>query len=211
MKAVFLRISIHLLVLCVAGIQSCTEKKPDYNPDRFLSKDQQQQFKAQIIRYVAKTPRRVVDATKFDTTYDEHYMKLVAQHDLLAYYIDKKSGEHFFMVARIAPSIDSKWVATGGRLRYGKDNSLAEYEEIFRTWKLPRKDLEERSKYLFGLMVRGEDLTPYYTAKAGFNYIEFPDDNVYFDKSERTWKSRLYGSVEEMVYESRDRDSLQKK
>jgi hypothetical protein len=202
---------ILLMMILFAGVISCSKKREDYSPERYLSKDEQRLLKEQIIRYVAKTPRRVIDATKFDTTYDEHYLKQVAQHDLLAYYFDKKSGEHFFMVARIAPSIDVKWVATGGRLRYGKDNSVTEYEEVFRTWKLPRKELEERGKYLFGLMVRGGDLTPYYTAKAGFNYIEFPDDNVYFDKSERTWKSRLYGSVEEMVYENREKDSLIKK
>ena len=97
------------------------------------------------------------------------------------------------MVARIAPSIDAKWVATGGRLRYGKDSSITEYEEVFRTWKLPRKDLEERGKYLFGLMVKGQDLTPYYTATAGFNYIEFPDENVYFDRAHLV--SGLYGSL----------------
>lgn len=200
-----------LIIIVLLTVQACKPKKADYNPDSYLSKDEQKKFKESIIRYVAKTPRRVMDATKFDTVYDEHYNRMVAQHDLIAYYVDKKTETTYFLVARIAPSIDVKWVATGGRLRYGKDHSILEYEEVFRTWKLPRKDLEERGKYLFDLMVRGEDLTPYYTATAGFNYIEFPDDNVYFDKSERTWKSRVYGSVEEIVYESRDSDSLTRK
>lgn len=186
------------------------QKKGKYHPANYLSVQEQKRFKEKIIRYIGDAPRRVLGNQKFDTLYDEHYSKQVAQHDLLAYYISN-DGEHFFLTARIAPSIDVKWVATGGRLRYGEDGELAEYEEVFRTWKMPRPILEERALYLFDLMVKGEDLEPYYAAKAGFNYIEFPDDHVYFDKELRCWKSDQYGSIEEMVYDVRDADSLSKK
>lgn len=199
-----------IVVSFVLAIGACTER-PKYAPDRYLTSAQQKSFKMEVARYVAKAPRRVTDSLKFDSIYDEHYAKQAAQLDLIAYYVDKKSGTHYFLIGKVAPSIQPKWVATGGKLRYSDDGDLIEYEEVFRTWKLPRRELEERALYLFDLMVKGEDLTPYYTATAGFNYIEFPDDNVYFDKKARTWKSKLYGSVEEMVYESRDRDSLTKK
>jgi hypothetical protein len=199
-----------LALLSAVIVSSCKNTTNDYKPSSYLTKDQQVEFKGQVVRYVAKAPRRVFDATKFDTLYDDHYDKQVAEHDLLAYYINNK-GEHYFLLARIAPSIDVKWVATGGRLRYGPNNELVEYEEIFRTWKMPRQQLEERAKYLFDLMVRGEDLTPYHSAKAGFNYIEFPDEHVTYDKDKRSWVSDQYGSIEEMVYESRDADSLKKK
>jgi hypothetical protein len=205
-----IRNMVFMVFFSAVGIVACTEKKKSYLPSDHLTSEEEKRVKEQIIRFVAKAPRRVVGDIKFDTVYDEHYAKQVAQHDLMAYYVDR-SGEHFFMVARVAPSIDVKWVATGGRMRYGTGNEIVEYEEVFRTWKLSRRDLDERATYLFDLMVKGEDLTPYYTATAGFNYIEFPDENVYFDKMSRSWKSRLYGSVEEMVYESRDSDSLQKK
>lgn len=198
---------ICLIIFAVAG---CREK-PRYAPDRYLSVAEQKAFKEEVSPYVAKAPRRVYDSLKFDTVYAKHYKKEAAQLDLIAYYIDKKTKTHYFLIGKIAPSIQPKWVATGGKLIYDEKRNIAEYEEIFRTWKLPRKELEERALYLFDLMVKGEDLTPYYTATAGFNYIEFPDENVYFDKKARMWKSKLYGSVEEMVYESRDRDSLTKK
>lgn len=198
------------LLLILFLVFSCSER-PKYAPERYLSADQQKLFKQEIARYAAKPPRRVTDTLRFDTAYADHYKREAAQLDLMAYYIDQASGMHYFLVARIAPSIQTKWVATGGKLRYDEKGNVSEYEEVFRTWKLPRKELEERSRYLFDLMVKGEDLTPYYTATAGFNYIEFPDENVYFDKKSRSWKSKIYGSVEEMVYESRDRDSLTKK
>lgn len=190
---------------------SCNHFKRDiYSPGRHLSKKDQIAFKERIIHYVAKAPRRVTGPEKFDPVYDEEYDRQVEGHDLIAYYIDQQK-EHYFLIARIAPSIDEKWVATGGRMRYGANGEISEYEEVFRTWKLPREDLEVRGKYLFGLMVRGEDLTPYYTVSAGFNYIEFPDEFVSYDKESRSWKSSRYGSIEEMVYESRDADSLSKK
>lgn len=202
-----MRCVLLLMIWIVAG---CSDK-PKYSPERYLSAAEQKIFKEKISLYVGKAPRRVYDSLKFDTAYTGHYKKQAAQLDLLAYFMDKKTKYHYFLVGKIAPSIQPKWVATGGRLVYDEKGNVVEYEEIFRTWKLPRKELEERALYLFDLMVKGEDLTPYYTATAGFNYIEFPDENVYFDKKARMWKSKLYGSVEEMVYESRDRDSLTKK
>jgi len=198
------------LILIVVTVSSCKKSTNDYSPNSYLSKEEQLEFKQQVVRYVAKAPRRVVDASRFDSLYDDHYNKQVAEHEILAYHISSK-GDHYFLLARIAPSMDVKWVATGGRLRYGSNNELVEYEEIFRTWKMPRQQLEERAKYLFDLMVRGEDLTPYHSATAGFNYIEFPDEHVTYDKAKRSWVSDRYGSVEEMVYESREADSLKKK
>lgn len=201
-----------VLPICVLLVlTACTDRKEvTYEPSGYLSEQEQEWVKREIIRYVAKAPRRVTGDVKFDTAYDEHYTRQLEGHELLAYYISPEN-EHFFLIARIAPSLEEKMVATGGRMRFDSNWKLIEYEEVFRTWKLPRPLLKERGLYLFGLLVKGEDLTPYYTARAGFNYIEFPDENVFFDKESRMWKSKQYGSVEEMVYESRDADSLSKK
>ncbi len=199
-----------ILFVVLIFMPGCNERKNSYLPIDHLTTAKQERIKEEIIRYVAKAPRRVISDIKFDTTYDEHYATVVKQYDLMAYFISK-NNEHFFLVARIAPSMEEKLVATGGRMKFDDDFNLTEYEEVFRTWKMKRQDLEERATYLFDLMVKGEDLTPYYTATAGFNYIEFPDDHVFFDKQTRTWKSDQYTSVEEMVYESRDLDSLIKK
>ncbi|MBX2965107.1 MAG: hypothetical protein KF845_03105 [Cyclobacteriaceae bacterium] len=199
-----------LTILALPFFQSCDTHKKSYLPDAHLTAQQQEQVKQKIIRYVAKMPRRVTGDIKFDTAYDKHYAEQVKRHRLMAYYISKEGG-HFFLVTRIAPGIEEKWVATGGRMKFDANGELFEYEEVFRTWKMKKEILDERAMYLFDLLVKGEDLTPYYTATAGFNYIEFPDEHVYFDKPSRSWKSNVYGSVEEMVYESRDSDSLNKK
>lgn len=192
--------------------QACTTKAVrDYTPGNYLSDSEQTEVKHKIIRYLAKAPRRVVvDSLKLDTAFNQHYIRQTANHNFIAYYISDKK-EHFFLISRIAPSLEEKWVATGGVMRFDDNQNLVEYEEIFRTWKLPKSLMEERSKYLFDLMVKNEDLSPYYTKTSGFNYIEFPDEHVSFDKKSRSWKSKKFGSVEEMVYENRDLDSLSKK
>lgn len=202
---------LFLAMIVLAGLQACSNReKANYDPAKYMSANEQKRVKEEIIRYVAKSPRRVTGDIKFDTIYDEHYARQLESTELLAYHISS-SGERFFMVCKIAPSMEKKWVAVAGRMRFDENNVLIAYEEVFRTWKLPRPLLEERALYLFDLLVKGEDLSPYYAVNAGFNYIEFPDENVYYDKQVREWKSKIYGSVEEMVYESRDADSLSKK
>ncbi|HMP99279.1 MAG TPA: hypothetical protein PKC24_05810 [Cyclobacteriaceae bacterium] len=179
---------------------SCSGGKDKYKPETHLNLKEQDQVMRSIIRYVAKLPRRTADSLRMLDKYDDHYELQLSKHRLFRYYIDK-NGEHFFLITRRAPSIYEKYVAVGGRMRYDKNGVIIEYEEVFRTWKLFENEINERAPYLFDLMIKGEDLTPYYTATAGFNYIEFPDDNVYYDKEVRAWRSKTYGSVEEMVYE----------
>ena len=49
--------------------------------------------------------------------------------------------------------------------------------------------LRRRSYFLFDQMVKGEDLTKFYTSNSkGVEYIEFPDDHVYFDVPSKQWK-----------------------
>lgn len=187
-------------ILISVFLIACSGGKDKYQPEKYLNLKEQDQVMHSIIRYIAKLPRRTADSLRMLDKYDDHYERQISQHRLMNYYVSK-DGENFFLVTRRAPSIHEKYVAVGGRMRLDKNNELVEYEEVFRTWKLFENEINERAPYLFDLMVRGEDLTPYYTATAGFNYIEFPDDNVYYDKEARAWKSKTYGSVEEMVYE----------
>lgn len=207
-----MRFTYFILSLTVLLNTSCfTKRSNDYTPEKYLSSSEQIKVKEQIIQYLAKAPESVTtDSMRLDTVHTEYYAKQIKNHQLIAYYISDKQ-EHFFLIARIAPSMEEKWVATGGMVRFGTNQEVLEYEEVFRTWKLPKDLMTERSKYLFDLMVKGENLTPYYAKTAGFNYIEFPDDNVFFDKQSRTWKSKKFESVEEMVNENRDLDSLSKK
>lgn len=183
-----------VVLLVLAGCAS-----DNYDPSENLSPLEQDKLVSAIIRYVGKRPDKANDTTKFDERYNEHYNTEAAKYRLTRYYRNDE-GEHFFLLVRRAPSMYEKYVATGGRFRVDGEDSLVAYEEIFRTWKLVPDTLQKRSYLLFDLMVKKQPLDSFYTRHSkGVEFIEFPDENVYYDTVSRNWKSRLYGSVEELV------------
>lgn len=170
-----------------------------YQPNGHLSPQEQDKIVTLIIRYVGKQPDKANDSTKFLSQYDEHYLDQAAKHKLTLYY-RSDDEQHFFLMTRKAPSIHEKYVATGGKFRLNEADSLIEYEEVFRTWKMVSDTLTKRSLILFDKMVKGESLDEFLTKNSkGIEYIEFPDDHVVYDKVNRKWKSALYQSVEELV------------
>lgn len=154
-------------------------------------------FKYSIMRYTGKLPGKADHITKFDTIFDSHYQNLATQHDLLFY---EKSGDTvYFLITRMAPSLYEKKVAIGGKLSYGKDGRISYYEEAFRTWKMLVPELEQKAELLFGLYLSGKDLSPYYTINSkGVEYIEFPDEDVYYDTEKRFWVSKREDPLEEL-------------
>jgi hypothetical protein len=68
---------------------------------------------------------------------------------------------------------------------------LAERSIIFHALKMPPAVVKTRSLFLFDLLVRGESLEPYYSKNKGDQYIEFPDERTYYDKVDRSWKTKL--------------------
>lgn len=182
---IFNSLSILLLSLFV---HSCTTKS-DYNPDSHLSVKEKDKVLMTIIRYIGKAPENVDKVEIFDSKYDAHYLDIASRHRFDQYYIDY-NGTHYFLISRPAPSLYEKRVATGGKLKFDENGKLIEYEEVFRTWKMKEEDLKVRGTLLFDLMVNGKDLSPYYRINSPEEYIEFPDDNNYYDKAERMWKAK---------------------
>jgi hypothetical protein len=186
------------ITLITCALAACKTKE-SYIPQDHLSPQQHDKVMSKIIRYVGRKPDKATDSSKFLPKHDEHYLKQVASHKLDLYF-NSDGGDQFFLISRIAPSIHVKYVATGGRFKMNEKDSLIEYEEIFRTWKMPYDTLLNRAGLLFHKMVKGESLESYYTKNSGdVEYIEFPDDNVYYDKQARKWKSKQFGSVEELA------------
>ncbi len=170
---------------------SCAKEKINSDPDNYLSKEQQEDFKLSIVRYFEKLPKK--DAThenKFDSIHNDYYLKKAQQSDLLYLYIDADST-YYFAVAKIAPSLKVKKVATLGKLKKDKSGEIISYEEAVRTWKMEEKELKEKTNLLFEKYVNEEDLSPYYTANSnGEFYIEFPDQNTYYNKESRRWQTK---------------------
>jgi hypothetical protein len=159
-----------------------------YDPDTSLSAAEKDKLKMTIIRYVARAPENVGPTEKFKTEYDAYYQERASLCFLEQFY--QAGNTQYFLVTQPAPSLAEKRHATGGKLVLNDDGSVAEYEEVFRTWKMVPDTLKKRSYVLFDKMVKGESLEAFYTARMGDKYIEFPDDRTYYDKSAREWKTR---------------------
>lgn len=178
----------YLLVCLTFLVLSCAKEKINSTPDHYLSKEQQEEFKLSIVRYYEKLPKKNANhETKFDTIHDSYYTKKAENSDLMHLYVDSDST-YYFAIAKIAPSLVVKKVATIGKLKKDKSGEITYYEEAIRTWKMEENELKEKTNLLFEKYVNKEDLTPYYTKNSGNDfYIEFPDDINSFDVEQRRW------------------------
>jgi hypothetical protein len=152
-----------------------------------LSSDDMNAFKAAIIRYVGRKPEDASHENKFDPYFDEHYEEQVEIHNLEFY--AQKQDSTYFILTRIAPSLELKRVAIGGFAVINTDGVM-ELEEVFRTWKRTPEELKPINELLFSKLLSGVDLSPYYTKNMGLDaYIEFPSDEVWYDHASHTWMS----------------------
>jgi hypothetical protein len=159
-----------------------------YDPDVLLTAAEKDTLKMSIIRYVARAPENVGPTERFKTEHDAYYQERASLCFLEHFY--QSGNTQYFLITQPAPSLAEKRHATGGKIVVNDDGSIAEYEEVFRTWKMVPDTLRKRSYYLFDKMVKGEPLEPFYTKSKGDQYIEFPDDQTYYDKSAREWKTK---------------------
>ena len=177
------------LVLFIFSISllSCN-KSFDIKPSGYLTSDQQEEFKYSIIRYIEGLPANTTNKNKFDTIFNKEYKIKAKKSDLLYYYKDEPANTVYFAITKIAPSIKLKKNATVGKVKYNAKGEIVEYEEAFRTWKMEEKELVQKTNMLFNKYIRNEDLTPYYSKNSNPEFfIEFPDDNTYYDKKSRVW------------------------
>lgn len=178
---------ILLMIFSAISLSSCGDK--GYNPADWLTPKEQDEEMMRVIRYIGRAPENTTMPERFYKGYDEHYRKQAAEHRLDGYFVRDKV--HYFLISRRAPSNIEKRVATGGKYVLNDKGEMAEYEEVFRTWKSPDTTQIRKSIMLFDKMIKGESLEPYLTKNSWPNeYIEFPDEYTYFDKEERSWKKK---------------------
>jgi hypothetical protein len=170
---------------------SCEKEKINSNPDHYLTKEKQEEFKLSIVRYYEKLPKKnATHETKFDTLHDSYYIKKAKNSDLMYLYIDADST-YYFAIAKIAPSLKIKKVATIGKLKKDQSGAISYYEEAIRTWKMEEAELKQKTLLLFEKYVNNEDLSPYYTKNSGNEfYIEFPDEINEYDVEKRQWATK---------------------
>lgn len=181
-----------LTIILSFGFLSCKQEKEtrDFSATQILSQAEIDDFKYEIMRYAGKLAGRANHQTKFNQEFDIHYLELAENHQLPFYYIKEGTGEIYFLLTRIAPSIHYRKVAIGGKLTRDENGEISYYEEAFRTWKMEETELLEKSHKIFSDYVDGKDLSKYYAENSkGEEYIEFPNDEVYYDAEQRIWIS----------------------
>jgi hypothetical protein len=197
------KILLFCVALLVASCAQKTEIKADYNPSSFLTDEEIDDFKYEVIRYVGKLAGKANHDTKFEERFDEYYTDLANRHQLLYYFENEDNGEVYFLITRIAPSLHYRKVGFGGKLIRNSENEITQYEEAFRTWKMEEEELKEKSLFLFDRYVNGKDLTAYYPENSkGEEYIEFPNKDVFYDIEKRQWISTLENPMQGL-YEER--------
>lgn len=174
-----------VLFLAILLLAACTTNR-DYEVSTHLSSPEQEAFKKSIIRYVAPLPEKANEKNRFDVKFDAHYDRQTDRVRLDKYF-PSPDGYVYFEVSRIAPSFKVKRAATAGRIKYDAAGEIEEYEEVYRTWKMEEEELSKKTELLFDTFVTGKDLTLYLTANSEEEYIEFPDNQVKYDKELRSW------------------------
>jgi len=172
---------------------SCSSKK-SIEPRDYLTREQEREILWPVIHYAAKLPPGANRDTRFNQRFDDYYQNVILDYNFL-HLSPNDDGSYFFLLERPARSITPMFESIGGKFKYEKD-SLVEYEEIFRMWKMPDADLKKRGREMFVRMVKGSDLSIYYSKYAGDKYIEFPDDRFHFDKNKRRWVDASMDSLE---------------
>lgn len=176
---------LSLLFLCI----SCKQEKKEIKPIAYLTIEQQSNLKLDIIRYIDDLAKYATNENKFDTIFDKEYKEKANKIELMFAYKNPENDTLFFAVAKIAPSLKLKKVATVGKLVYDKNQKISFFQEGFRTWKMEINELDTTTEMLFQKYILNEDLSEFYTKNSNGKFIiEFPDDNNYYDTKTRSWK-----------------------
>lgn len=171
--------------------------------ETFISSNEQQVLKESIIHYLGKMPDKATPTTRFSSSFDAHYAKELKKYQLTHYHTVGNQKEYFTYIRR-APSIKDKFVATAGYVVKHND-SIVEYVESFRTWKMEMDELMPKVDMLFEKLIKGNDLSMYYPENSGKEeYIEFPNSEVHYDKEQRVWISSRENVLEEYHQKLRD-------
>jgi hypothetical protein len=185
-----MRIYSYLLLVLFLCMMSC-QKADKYNPAKQLSEAQQANILLSTIRYLGHLPKKGSHENKFEDRFDNYYSQLAKDFSVDAYY--QQDGFEYFLASRLAPSLKTKKVATGVKMKRDAFGQIIYYEEVFRTWKFEEAELKQKSMMLFEKMVNGESLTAYLPQHSGSEeYIEFPNETVGYDLQNRVWKHQFY-------------------
>lgn len=182
-----LRTSLILLLSLLAAV-ACNKSAND-GLDHSLTEKESQQLLRKLIPYSAKLPEGLHYTTRFDSKLDPFYSKEVTRYKLEYYYLSTTDSFNYFLISRPASSLYEKRVGIAGKFKIDEKGAIINYEESFWTFKMKPGELEKKFSTLFRDYIEGKDLSKYQSQNIKEEWIEFPDQNYFYDRKEQKWKA----------------------
>ncbi len=160
---------------------SCTQSDLDLNPDSYLSKEEQTDFKIDLSRYIHKLPPRTTMEMRWDSSAYGYYKNNANIIRLVKLYKSEKDSTYYFYVTRIAPSIrQGERKAIAGKCKYS-NKRISNIEEIFISTIESSEVLEEHAEELLTEVIK--------TNKAPISnkLVEWPNEYFYYNKDIHEW------------------------
>ena len=186
----FLKYSVELLLSVILFSCNADGNKPSSindNPSDYFTNEQSNELLMKLIPYSAKLSKGYDFTRRFDTALDSFYVQEIKKYKLERYFISEKDSTHYFLISREAPSLFEKRIAIAGKYKQSDKGAIINYEEAFWTFKMKLPELEEKGKILFHEYISGNDLSKYLPGKSNEEWIEFPDNYSYYNKTEQRW------------------------
>ncbi len=174
------------------SIELSTNQKIDISPfdaSENLTQEEAETLKLKMIRSIGKLPKKANHLTKYDQKFDEYYTELANNHTFLFYYESPKSDTTYFAITRRAPSLYDKHVSIGGKF-INNDSTFTYFEESFRSFKMFKEELTEKTALVFQDMIEAKKLEKYYFKNSQpEEIIEFPDEYTTYNPEKLMWVS----------------------
>lgn len=175
------------------SIEISTNQKVDINAfdaSENLTTEEADTLKLKMIRYIGKLPKKANHITKYEQEHDAYYTELANNHSFLFYYKSSTSDTTYFAITRRAPSLYDKHVSIGGKF-INNDSTFTYFEENFRSFKMFKEELSEKTAMLFQDMINERKLKKYYFRNTQpEEIIEFPDEYTSYSPEKLMWVSK---------------------
>lgn len=161
-----------------------------------MSKNVQDNFLKVMVHYTSRLAPEATHETKFNAEFDWYYDRAVKECKILYCVFKEQDSTYNVFVARDARSITPMKEGIAITLEFDNQGGFKKYNEVFRMWKMQEDTLAKRGKFLFNRMIKGEDLSLYYSRFQQDRFIEFPDDRFTFDTTLRRWRDSELDSIQ---------------
>jgi hypothetical protein len=188
-----MRIACYTFFALLVLSTSCNKK---YDPSECLSAEEQKKVLYTMMHYASRLAPEATHETKFEKKFDWYYERAVNEARVLYCDHNEENDTYSLLVARKARSITPMEEGIAVRIKLGENDTFADYEEVFRMWKMHADSVEKKGKFLFRTMLEGGDLTLYYTQFRKDEFIEFPDQRFTFDKRIRRWRDSAMDTIQ---------------